>query len=509
MKQSEEARRYVLDRVMAGDLRASQAAEILSISERHAWRLLAAYRARGTASLEHGNSGRRPHNAVPADVASAVVRFASTRYPGANHTHLAELLWEHEGLDVSSWTVRRILARAGIASPRRRRPPEHRVRRERMPREGMLLQVDGSHHAWLEERGPRFALLLAVDDATGAAVHALFRPVEDARGYFLLVEEIVRRCGIPLALYSDRHGVFKASSDGRRGLKVATQFARAMRELGITQIFARSPQAKGRVERAAGTFQDRLVTELSDASASTIAEAQTVLERFLPRFNARFRVPAAEPEVAYRLLDPALDLASILSFRHPRSVARDNTVKYRWRTLQLLPGPERTSYAGTRVEVVERPGGDLSVQYQGETIPSREAPPRAGVLRAARSELARNPDHERIASGLGSGGAARRLPALPAATAAVKVASNGAAAGEETCGKPLRAPTPRQLARWKAIQQAQLQGLSMRATARLLGISRVTVSNYVRANGVPGRRNAATAPSGGQRGTDKVAAPLD
>ena len=143
MQQSEEARRYVLEGVMAGDLRASQAAEILGISERHAWRLLAAYRARGTASLEHGNSGRRPHNAVPADVASAVVRFATTRYPGANHTHLAELLWEHAGLDVSSWTVRRILTRAGIASPRRRRPPEHRVRRERMPREGMLLQVDG------------------------------------------------------------------------------------------------------------------------------------------------------------------------------------------------------------------------------------------------------------------------------------------------------------------------------------------------------------------------------
>ena len=387
MQQSEAARRYVLDRVMAGDLQASQAAEILGISERHAWRLLAAYRARGTASLEHGNSGRRPHNAVPADVASAVVRFASTRYPGANHTHLAELLWEHEGLDVSSWTVRRILARAGIASPRRRRPPEHRVRRERMPREGMLLQVDGSHHAWLEERGPRFALLLAVDDATGAAVHALFRPVEDARGYFLLLEEIVRRCGIPLALYSDRHGVFRASSDGQRGLQASTQFARAMRELGVTQIFARSPQAKGRVERAAGTFQDRLVTELSDASATTIPESQIVLERFLLRFNARFRVPAAEPEVAYRPLDRALPLASILSFRHPRSVARDNTVKYRWRTLQLLPGPERTSYAGTQVEVLERPSGELSVQHQGETIPSREAPPRArgaegGPLRA-------------------------------------------------------------------------------------------------------------------------------
>ena len=378
MQQSEQARRYVLDSVIAGDLRVAQAGEIMGISQRHTRRLLAAYRARGAAALGHGNRGRRPHNAVPVAVASAVVRFATSGYPGANHTHLAELLWEHEGLEVSSSSVRRILAKAGIPSPRRRRPPEHRVRRERMPREGMLLQVDGSHHAWLEERGPRFALLLAVDDATGSAVHALFRPAEDARGYFLLLEEIVRRCGIPLALYSDRHGVFLAGPGGRRGLKASTQFARAMGELGIRQIFARSPQAKGRVERAAGTFQDRLVTELRHASASTIPEAQAVLEGFLPRFDARFRVPAAQPEQAYRPLDPALPLASILSFRNPRTVARDNTVKYRWRTLQLLPGPERTSYAGTRVEVVERPGGELSVQHVGETIPSRPAPPRAG-----------------------------------------------------------------------------------------------------------------------------------
>ena len=445
MQQSEEARRYVLERVEAGDLQASQAAEILGISERHAWRLFAAYRARGAAALEHGNRGRRPHNAVPADVAAAVVRFATSRYPGANHTHLTELLWEHEGLDLSSWTVRRILARAGIASPRRRRPPEHRVRRERMPREGMLLQVDGSHHAWLEQRGPRFALLLAVDDATGAAVHALFRPVEDARGYFLLMEDVIRRCGIPLALYSDRHGVFQAPPSVRRGQRASTQFARAMRELGITQIFARSPQAKGRVERAAGTFQGRLVSELSDASASTIPEAQAVLERFLPRFNSRFRVPAAEPGPAYRPLDPALDLAAVLAFRHSRTVARDNTVKYRLRTLQLLPGPERTRYAGTRVEVVERPGGELSVQHHGETIASREAPPRAGVLRAQRSELARNPttsgSPRGSAPGVHPGGSPRSPPSRRArvdATAPPRSPSRGAS----SCALPPRGSSP-------------------------------------------------------------------
>ncbi len=178
-----------------------------------------------------------------------------------------------------------------------------------------------------------------------------------------------------------------------------------------------------------------------------------------------------------------------------------------WRTLQLLPGSGRTSYAGVQVDVVERPGGELSVLHQEERIPSREAPPRAGVLRAVRSELAQDPDHERIASGLGSGGVLRRLIAPPAAATA-GVTRNGAAVRSETNGKQLRAPTPRQLARWKAIQQAQLQGLSMRATARLLGIARDTVSSYVRANGVPGRRNGAAASSQGRDGTDKVAAPL-
>ena len=259
-----------------------------------------------------------------------------------------------------------------MPSPRRRRPPENRVRRARMPREGMLLQVDGSHHAWLEERGPRFTLLLAVDDATGDVPHALFQPAEDARGYFPLMEQVALLRVLPLAFYSDCHGVFLAPS-GRRAQRPATQFARAMAELGITQIFAHSPQAKSRVELLAGTLQDRLVTQLRHAEIATIAEAQTVLEHFLPRFNPRFRVQASQPESGYRPLDPTLDLDAALAFRHPRTVARDNTVKCRWRTLQLLPGSERTSYAGARVEAVERPNGELAIRHHGEPIATRPA----------------------------------------------------------------------------------------------------------------------------------------
>ena len=366
-------------------LHQQEQAALMDLSERHARRLLAAYRELGAGALAHGNRSRRPRNAVPEAVAAAVVRLATTRYPGANHTHLTELLEEHEGLVLSRPTVRRILTRAGMPSPRRRRPPQHRVRRERMPRAGMLLQVDGSHHAWLEQRGPRFALLLAVDDATGAVVHALFRPAEDARGYFLLMEQVLRRSGIPLALYSDRHAVFRASAQQRAGGEASTQFARALAELGVRLIFARSPQAKGRVERMAGTFQDRLVTELRLASATTIAEAQAVLERFLPRFNARFAVAASQREPAWRPLDPALDLGAILAFRHTRSVARDNTVKYHWRTLQLLPSAQRPSYAGARVDVLERPGRRARGAPPGgdHPLPARPAP----LGRAARAPL--------------------------------------------------------------------------------------------------------------------------
>ena len=314
------------------------------------------------------------------------------------------------------------------------------------------------------------------------------------------MKQIVQRRGLPLALYSDHHGVFLTPA-GRRAQRPATQFARAMQELGITQVFARSPQAKGRAERLAGTFQDRLVTELHHAAVRTIIEAQAVLEGFLPRFNGRFRVQAAQPESAYRPLDPALDLDAVFAFHHPRTVARDNTVKCCWRTLQLLPGPERTSYAVARVEVVERPDGDLSVRHRGEPIATHLAPPLAGLLRKARAELARRADHERVISGRGSGGA---LPSM-----AAHRTNNGTAPHRAVNGGARRPPTARQLARWKAIQQAQLQGLSMRATARLLGISRVTVSNYVRANGVPGRRDG-PAPSLPERNeTDRIAAQLD
>ena len=183
MNQQEQARIQVLNCVLEYRLPIAQAAEIMGVSERHTKRLLAAYRRDGPAALAHGNRGRRPHNAVPETASAAVVRLASNGYSGANHTHFTELLREREGIDLSRPTVRRILVKAGIGSPRSRRSQQHRFRRRRMPQEGMLVQIDGSQHPWLEDRGPKLTLLIAVDDATGVVAQAVFRTTEDTRGY--------------------------------------------------------------------------------------------------------------------------------------------------------------------------------------------------------------------------------------------------------------------------------------------------------------------------------------
>ena len=491
MTQKEQTRLQVLNSVLADQAPVCQAAEVLGVSERHMRRILAAYRKEGAAALAHGNRGRRPANTTTETKMTYVVQLARTRYAGTNHTHLTELLMEREGIDLSRSTVRRILVSAGMDSPRRRRPPRHRVRRKRMAQEGMLLQIDGSHHRWLGEQGPRFALLLAVDDATGTVPDALFSQEEDTRGYFLLMEGLIRQCGIPVAVYSDRHAVFKHTGEPRQKPAGPTQFARAMEELGIRQIFARSPQAKGRVERAAGTFQDRLVTELRLAGVTTIDEANAVLHRFLPRFDEKFGVAAEPSSVAYRPMESSVSLDQILCFKHRRKVARDNTVKYNWRTLQLLPGKERPSYAGAQLEVHEGLDGQLLVQYRGRMIPTQEAPARPGVLRASNGPLRYGPGLGRRVNGVGNHqhGSLASLEAVGGdADAADDPTWNGNGRVRKPPASPRRKPTPRQRVRWKAVQQAKLRGLSIRAIARVLGIHRNTVRKYAEAKSPPTMR---------------------
>lgn len=380
LSQREQQRLRVVTEVEAGRWSVEQAAELLGVSVRHVWRLKLAYREVGAAAFMHGNRGRPSPGRLGEDVRAQVKELLAGRYAGCNDHHLAELLALREGIVLSRKSVERIRREAGLKAVRRRRPPKHRQRRERMPQEGMLLQVDGSPHHWFGPDQPVCALLVAIDDATGTVAAATFREREDAHGYFLLLRQVLQTKGIPLDLYHDRHSIFQDNSrrpwtleEELQGRKEPTQFSRAMEGLGITSIAAHSPQAKGRVERLNGTLQDRLVQELKLADIQDIKAGNRFLPAYFKRFNAQFAVRPEAPGLAYRPLDASLDLDRILSFRYQRVVGMDNTVRLDGRIIQVLPGPKRRSYAGAHVWVHELLDGSLGVWYQDRWLAGTSA----------------------------------------------------------------------------------------------------------------------------------------
>jgi len=395
LNQKEQRRLMVLNQVGVGKLVGWEASETLGLSLRHVRRLLAGYRRSGAEALAHGNRGRRPQHALGERVRRRVAELGGTVYLGCNTQHFTELLAEREGITLSRSTVRRILNTAGVKSPRKRRPPKHRSRRERYPQEGQLLQIDGSRHDWLGGRGPWLTLVGAIDDATGKVPFALFRQQEDSQGYFLLLEGIVAREGIPLALYHDRHSIFEHVTNSTESLEEQlegkrrpTQFGRLMEELGITSITSYSPQAKGRVERLWGTFQDRLVSELRLVGASTCDMANRVLWDFLPRFNVRFPVPAAQVGSVYAKPGAGFVPQEVFCFKYERTVGVDNVVQFGEQRMQIMPTAERASYARAKVQVHERMDGSLAVYYQGRCLASQPAPLEAPVLRARKMKAA-------------------------------------------------------------------------------------------------------------------------
>lgn len=385
----EQQRLMILNRCTEGSLSPPEAACLLGCSTRQLRRLLAHYRVEGAAALAHGNRGRPPAHTLPATLREQVLVLAGTTYRDCNDSHLVELLAEREGIGLSRATLQRWRSAAGLRSPRHRRPPQHRSRRARMPQAGLMLQWDGSSHRWLEDRGPRLTLVGAIDDATGEVVAATFREQEDAQGYLLVLRSVLATHGIPAAIYRDRHGIFErreqepwTRDEELAGEPVPTQVGRALALLGIQSIAAHSPQAKGRIERVWGTLQDRLVAELRLAGAATPAEAEVVLQGYLPRFNARFRVPADDPQPAYRPLPADVDLEAVCCFAYLRTVAADNTVTFGHQQIQIQPTPARASYARLKVEVREHLDGRLTVWHHVQRLATRPAPPTPAQLRA-------------------------------------------------------------------------------------------------------------------------------
>lgn len=400
MSQRELHRYHTLQLVLERRLPAAHAARSLGLSERHVWWLLARLRTEGRRALVHGNRGRPSGRRLPAAVQQQILTLAHGPYAGLNTTHLTEKLQAEAGLAVSRVSVHRLLRAAGVARPRQRRPPRHRARRPRQAQAGRLVLWDGSPHAWLEARGPAGCLVAALDDATGQLLPgATFGPAEDTVSYLGLLKTLVGTCGIPVALYMDRHSIFRRTdaawtlAEELRGQQDPTQVGRALAALGIEPIYALSPQAKGRIERLWGTLQDRLVAELRLAGIQTLAAATAFLPQFTAAFNARFASPPAEGVPAWRPLPRGLDLERICSLYTEATVLNDNTVRTQGTILQIPPGPGGRGYAKVHVEVRQLLDGSWRVYYHERLIASLAAvtgpPPHSLRRRRYRTGLPR------------------------------------------------------------------------------------------------------------------------
>lgn len=358
MSQREIHRVHVVRLTIEGRETVGRGAKLLGISARQMKRLRRKIKERGVEGLLHGNRGKAPWNKTVAEKIEQVLRLARGRYQGLNDTHLTEKLKEKEKLALSRPTVRTLLRQAGIAAVRKRGVKRHYKRRERRAQQGALLLWDGSPHRWFGEQQGPCNLTAVIDDATGALVHGVFTHEEDAQSYLICLRAIVLEKGIPLALYMDRHGIFRRNDDHwslqeqLAGEQTPTQVGQALRELGIEAIFALTPQAKGRVERLFNTLQDRLVQEIKLAGISSMREAISFLNGpFKADFNTRFAKPARESQPAWRPLPKGVDVDRICSFRYQATVGNDNAVRLGGLILDIPPGPRHRGYAKIRVEV--------------------------------------------------------------------------------------------------------------------------------------------------------------
>jgi transposase len=374
MSQKEFQRVKVIENAAGGRLSVREASCLLHLSERQVQRLKRRYRPDSLGWVQHGNRGRSMPWAVSLPQKQLILTLARGKYRGFNDSHLTEKLQGEENLAVSRETVRRILRAGKLASPQKRRPRQYRSRRPPRPRFGMMALTDASRHAWLEDRGPALTLIGFQDDATGQILAAHFQSeAENTVGYLRALHALITAHGVPLSLYRDRHSIFQRNdphwtlAEQLAGKQSPTQLGRALEELGIQQIPAYSPQAKGRIERAWRTCQDRLVSELRLAGAATLVQANAVLTRFCADYNQRFARPAAHAASDFRRLPRRFDLARCLALQYQRVVAADHTVTLGAQSISLPPLSAHRGYAGETVELSHHLDGRLHL-YRGDQL---------------------------------------------------------------------------------------------------------------------------------------------
>lgn len=362
MSEREVERLEVLSNVRSGRLRVCDACELLSLKRRQVFRLLARLKRVGAAGLASRRRGQPSNHRLPAALRESVLSLIHQHYSDFGPTLAAEMLAERHDCVVSRETLRQWMAADGIWTARKRRRRAVHQPRRRRDCVGELVQIDGSEHAWFENRGERCTLLAFIDDATSRAQHLRFAPSESTFEYFRSVRTYVEAHGKPVALYSDKLGVFRVNTGRGAGNGQLTQFGRAMAALNIGAICANSPQAKGRVERAFGTLQDRLVKMMRLAGIASMEAANAWLPGFMADYNRRFSCAPASPRNLHRPLGPDDDLDETLVCRTWRTVTRSLGVSWKGTLLLLEPTPFARGLARAKVEVVEYPDGRLAVR---------------------------------------------------------------------------------------------------------------------------------------------------
>lgn len=368
MTHREVDRLQVVQAVVAKQLRQRQAADQLGIGVRQIKRLVRQFRLYGAAGLVSGHRGRKPNNLIAEDVKAAVLAQVRSCYSDFGPTLAQEKLLERDGLQVSVETLRQWMIADGLWQPKRRKQARIHQRRPRRPRFGELVQIDGSPHHWFEDRGPYCVLIVFIDDATSGLLALRFAPAETTQAYMETLRAYLDEHGRPVALYSDKHSIFRVNHPHRQG--ELTQFTRALKTLDIEPIHANSPQAKGRVERSNETLQDRLVKELRLQNINDIEPGNAFLDSYRADYNRRFAVAPRDSHDAHRqLLHSSDDLDLILCRQHRRILSRNLTLQFEHREYQLQGQGKGYRLRGAAVTLCEAFDGTVTILHEGRSLP--------------------------------------------------------------------------------------------------------------------------------------------
>ena len=369
MSKKELTRLEVMHRLKEKRLTQKEAAQMLGLSTRQIKRLWRAYRKQGAKGLVSSRRGKASNNRLDTGVVQQALDLIEERYRDFGPTLAHEKLTEVHGLSLSRESVRRIMIGEGIWKPKRAKQAGAHQMRERRACFGELVQIDGSEHAWFEERGPKCTLLVYIDDATGKLLELRFVPAETTMAYFEACQAYFERYGKPVAFYSDRHGIFRVNQPRPLGLSSGlTQFGRAMQELDIQILCAHSPQAKGRIERANQTLQDRLVKELRLRGISDMEAGNAYLPEFREDFNRRFAVLPRSTHDAHRPLLKTDNLDLILTHQETRTLSKNLTVQFKNVIYQIQSNRPDYALRNAKVTVCENAQGEVTILYKNHPL---------------------------------------------------------------------------------------------------------------------------------------------